>query len=140
MDDVSYGRLQNTLLTFVCSCFHTLGQFCPGERVSSFNCTTEIVHTWSGSALAGQCPSSNPVIDDVITLSSTLSEGDTVPCGIFTANVTNAPMMGGNTLLSSTISFTASSVLDGTEVVCVDGTSTEVESYPIAIIGKWLTV
>ena len=65
-------------------------------------------------------------------------EGDTPSCGIFTANVTNiTPMMGGNTLLSSTISFTASSDLDGTEVVCTDGNQAEVESYPIMIIGKW---
>ena len=126
-----------TMLTLFVSCFHTLGQFCPEERVSSFSCTTELTHTWSGSALAGQCPSSNPIINDVITVTTALSEGDTVPCGIFTANVTNiTPMMGGNTLLSSTISFIANSSLEGTEVVCADGTPTEVESYPITIIGK----
>ena len=112
--------------------FHTLGQFCPGERVSSFSCTTELTHAWSGSALAGQCP----VINDVIILSTSLDEG---PCGIFTANVTSiTPMMGGNTQLSSTISFTASSDLDGTEVRCTDGNQAEVERYPITIIGKWL--
>ena len=137
---MSYGRLPNTLLTFVRYCFHTLGQFCPGERVSSFSCTTELTHTWSGTALDGQCPSGNPVTNDVIVLSSALSVGDTVPCGIFTANVTNitTPMMGGNALLSSTISFIANSSLDGTEVVCTV-TQTEVERYPIMIIGKWLT-
>ena len=136
---MSYGRLPNTLLTFVSSCSHTLGQFCPGERVSSFSCTTELTQVWSGTALAGQCPSNNP--NDVITLSSAFNlEGDTVLCGIFTTNVTNiTPIMGGNTLLSSTISFTASSDLDGTEVVCWDGNQAEVQSYPITIIGKWLT-
>ena len=71
------------------------------------------------------------------------SVGDTLPCGIFTANVTNintTTIMGVTlTLLSSTISFTASSDLDGTEVVCTDAGQTEVESYPSTIIGKWLT-
>ena len=114
----------------------TLGQFCPGERVSSFSCTTELVHVWSGSALDGQCP----VINDVIILSTSLDEGDTVPCGIFTANVTNiTSVTGGNSLLSSTISFTASSDLDGTQVVCTDGNQAEVERYPIMIIGEWIT-
>ena len=126
------------MLTLFVSGFHTLGQFCPGERVSSFSCTTEISHAWSGSALAGQCPSSNPVTDDVITLTSALNVGDTVPCGIFTASITNIATVMGDTLLSSTISFTASSDLDGTEVVCTDGNQAEVESYPIIIVGKWL--
>ena len=134
---MSYCRLPNTLLTFICSCFHTLGQFCPGERVSSFSCTTELTHIWSGSALDSQCPSGSP--SDVITLSSGLNVGDTVPCGIFTANVTDiTSVMGGNSLLSSTISFTASSDLDGTEVMCRDGNQDEVERYPITIVGKWL--
>ena len=132
MDHVSYGRLPNT---FICSCFHTLGQFCPGERVSSFSCTTEGTHIWSGSALDGQCPSHSP--SDVILLSiSLISEGATAPCGLFNATVTD--LMGG--MLSSNISFTASSDLDRTEVVCTeDATQTEVQSYQITIIGKWLT-
>ena len=122
------------------SCFHTLGQFCPGERVSSFGCTTELTHVWAGSALAGQCPSSNPLNNDVITLSSALNEGNSLPCGIFNVTVTDITMvMGGNTQLSSTISFTASSDLNGTEVVCRDGNQADVESYPITIIGTWFT-
>ena len=129
---------RNTLLTLLVSGFHTLGQFCPGERVSSFSCTTEISHVWSGSALAGQCPTASP--SDVIVLSSALNVGETVSCGIFTANITNIATVMGDTLLSSTISFTASSDLDWTEVVCTDGNQAEVESYSITIIGEWLVV
>ena len=126
------------MLTLLVSGFHTLGQFCPGERVSSFSCTTEISHVWSGSALDGRCPTASP--SDGIVLSSALNVGDTVPCGIFTANITNIAIVMGDTLLSSTISFTASSDLDGTEVVCTDSTMTEVESYSIMVVGKWLTI
>ena len=68
------------------------------------------------------------------------SEGDTATCGIYTANVTNianiAMMMGNPLQLSSTISFTASSELDGTEVMCTDATPTVVQSYQIRIVGK----
>ena len=74
----------------------------------------------------------------MIVLSSALNVGDTVSCGIFTASVANITTIMGNTLLSSTISFTASSDLDGTEVVCTDGNQAEVESYPIMVVGEWL--
>ena len=113
------------------SCFHTLGQFCPGERVSSFSCTTVAVHAWTGSALDGQCPSNNPS-DGIALNTAANSEGDTAACGMFNATVTN--IMGG--ILSSTISFTASSDLDGTEIVCRNATPAEVENYPITIRGK----
>ena len=70
----------------------------------------------------------------MISLSTAANlEGDTATCGIFNATVTS--IMGG--MLSSTISFTASSDLDGTEVVCRNATPADVESYPITIIGKW---
>ena len=59
-------------------------------------------------------------------------EGDTAACGIFTATVTN--IMGG--MLSSTISFTASSDLDGTVIVCTNSTPANVQSFLIMIIGK----
>ena len=129
--------VNNNHLTLLVSGFHTLGQFCPGERVSSFSCTTEIVHVWSGSALAGQCPTASP--SDRIGLTTVFnSEGDNVTCGIFTASITNIAIVMGDILLSSTISFTASSDLNGTEVVCRDGNQAEVENYPIMIVGKWL--
>ena len=121
------------MLTLFVSGFHTLGQFCPGERVSSFSCTTEITHVWFGSALAGQCPSGNPS-DGIVLTTAFNSEGDNATCGIFTATVTG--IVGG--MLSSTISFTASSNLDGTEIVCTDGNQAEVENYPITVVGKWL--
>ena len=97
--------------------------------MSSFNCTTVIAHVWSGSALAGQCPSNETTLT---TASVTTDEvGESNSCGIFTATITNiTPVMGG-LQLSSTISFTASSDLDGTAVVCRDGGQNEVESYPI---------
>ena len=123
------------MLTLFVSGFHTLGQFCPGERVSSFSCTTEATHAWFGSALAGQCPSGNPS-DGIVLTTAFNSEGDTVSCGIFTASVTNITPMVGNTLLSSTISFTASSDLDGTTVVCRDAAQVDVESTSITIIGQ----
>ena len=125
---------QNTLLTLLVSGFHTLGQFCPGERVSSFSCTTELTHVWSGSALAGQCPTASP--SNEIVLTTALNVGDTVTCGIFTANITNIATIMGNILLSSTISFTASSDLDGTTVVCRDAAQVDVESTSITIIGE----
>ena len=121
------------MLTLLVSGFHTLGQLCPGERVSSFSCTTEITHVWSGSALAGQCPSGNPS-NGILLSTAANPEGGNVTCGIFTATVTG--IVGG--MLNSTISFTASSNLDGTEVVCTAGNQAEVESYPIMVVGKWL--
>ena len=120
------------MLTLFVSGFHTLlGQFCPGERVSSFSCTTESVHAWSGSALAGQCPTASPSDGIVLTTAINL-EGDNGTCGIFTATVTG--IVGG--MLSSTISFTASSNLNGTEIVCRNITPADVERYPIRIMGK----
>ena len=124
------------MLTLFVSGFHTLGQFCPGERVSSFSCTTELIHLWSGSALAGQCPANEIILT---TASSATNEvGETVTCGIFTANITNIATIMGDILLSSTISFIASSDLNWTEVVCRDGNQAEVENYPIMVVGKWL--
>ena len=59
--------------------------------------------------------------------------GDTFSCGKFTVIITaihTGPVMGTTSLISS-ISFTATSDLVGTEVVCEDAAETVIEAFTI---------
>lgn len=77
---------------------------------------------WGGSALSGQCPTDSNVINFNTNNITTNNIGDTFTCGVFYAtinNITNQTVGAITTNnVSSTLSFSATPSLDGTDIVC----------------------
>ena len=93
-----------------------------------YNCSTEFVHEWTGSAFTGQCPH----VDSIPLATSGHIENDTFICGVFTSTIKDVDLP----TITSELSFTATAMLNGTEVICKNGSLDTVVQHMIDIKGE----
>ena len=113
--------------------------YCPGQT-PNFSCVTGEPVVWDGTLFAGQCPSNSPVADTIVLQGLTADNiSDIFSCGPYNLVVDNVEVVSDplpTTLVTSSLTVSADSSLNGSTVVCrTSGSGSNTQMIELLISG-----